>query len=250
MGAFLIIVGFIMFIIFLLISLINLFRKKSNKKIVKLMSVGVIFFVSGVILVSNSNDTSSENNKANIDVKEIVEECNNNENVDAEYITSLRDIYAEKNRYIEEEIICGPLKVLSNDIERGVFGVSPSLGDGFINYDEDIYIEVYYKEMPNEKQWRNMQSQNRPVIYVRGIVSMYSSSDNIYIFASDINENFNSDWIIEINTDSVKQQEVQMTVGEYYNKGKQLLNENKKEDYEKAYNYFENELEIEPDNID
>jgi len=248
MGALLGIGGLVVFFIFMIISLINIFRKKPKKKTVIVMIIGLVFFIVGISIGNNTNEKLSGDVKAEVDLKDEKHMVKNNEDI-GKYITSLRDVYAEKNKYIEEDIISGPLKVLGNDVERGVFRISPSLGDGFADYDDDVYVEIYYKNMSDEKKWRNVQAKERPIIYVKGIVRMYSNSNDIYIYANDINDRFNNDWILDSNDDSLKEQAVEMTAEEYFKKGNEFFSQNTKESHEKAYECYKKAAEIEPSNI-
>lgn len=249
MSALLGIVGLVVFFIFMVISFINIFRKKPKKKTVIVMIIGLVFFIIGISIDNNTDKKLNENVKIEADLKDDKHVAKNNEDIST-YITSLRDVYAEKNKYIEEEIISGPLKVLENDVERGAFRVSPALGEDFSDYDYDVYIEIYYKDMSNEEKWRNVQAKERPIIYVKGIVTMYSKSKGIYIYANDINEDFNNDWILGSDIDSLQEQIVEMSAEEYYKKGKELFSQNKNESYEKAYECYKKAVEIEPNNIE
>ncbi len=160
--------------------------------------ITLLIVVSGelgfIIYARYKDDLESSNkNKA-----QVVEQLVTNQNLDSEKIQevvqidrneetdSLRDIVGDKESYLENEVVIGPVKVFENDVQDKRFGVKPSTGEGKWDYDRDVEISVFYNAVRDIEEWRNLRSQQHPVIYVKGIVSCDSNDSSVYIKATAI----------------------------------------------------------------
>ncbi len=201
--------GLVIFFTFLFLAIKSISMKKPKIIFLFIMFLGLTLSGVGFIMHIYINYTENETTDTKVNIEDqqslttaIDESIVPNFKDESQYITSLRDIYAEKNQYIEKEVILGPVKIMDNDVEYGLLRVNPSLGKEFLEYDRDVYIKIYYKHMGDEKKWRNTYADERPIIYVKGIVRMYSDSDSIYIHANEISEALNENWVIALNNTS------------------------------------------------
>lgn len=100
---------------------------------------------------------------------------------------SVRDLLSSSDKYINKEVKIGPLKVLSNKLDRTSFNTYVSTGSGITDFDKDTSIEVLYKNVPNFDLCKNLSSTNEPIIYVSGIYKIYSNNNNQgYIQANNV----------------------------------------------------------------
>lgn len=146
---------------------------------------------SSIDTTINGQDTKSTANLSQSKVN--ISNTNNSDNpAKKEYdnlqvvSVSVRDLLSDPDKYIGKEIKLGPLKVMSNTLDRNSFDTNVSTGSGFTDYDRDADIEVFYSKTSNFEACKNLSSDNRPIIYVSGVYTLYVNSNKGYIQSNNV----------------------------------------------------------------
>ncbi|MBP3887590.1 MAG: hypothetical protein J6F30_08055, partial [Cellulosilyticum sp.] len=90
--------------------------------------------------------------------------------------------------YIEKDVTIGPVKVLHNYVSENKFSVRTSFSEEKFDYDNDAVISVFYDLVNNKEKWINLNSDDYPIIYLKGKVKRYSNNSQVYISADVIAE--------------------------------------------------------------
>jgi outer membrane lipoprotein-sorting protein len=158
----------------------------------KLLSL--LFLILSVVIVlsgcgnsaQNKSNGATNNSKQEQAKSEKASSVQEDKNPFSEKPTSIREIKAEPKNYIGKNVVLGPLKVLGNDVSNGNLQVSLSTGSGFVDYDRDINFLVGYKNLSEKNKWRDLSSEKRPILYVKGKIVEVSGSRDVGVLASDI----------------------------------------------------------------
>ena len=95
---------------------------------------------------------------------------------------ALRSIVGDKEMYINEEVVVGPIIIVSHDLSRNIFEMSPIDTKG--NIDSDVKIDVYYGKVADKSKW--IDAKTGDILFVRGVIVYYKYSTNIYFHSLEI----------------------------------------------------------------
>jgi hypothetical protein len=95
---------------------------------------------------------------------------------------SLRTILGEKESYIDEEVVVGPLIIVNHDLSANILVVQRIDIKGDI--ETEVEIDVYYGQVEDRSTWVN--SELGDILYIKGAIHYYKYSTNIYLHAHEI----------------------------------------------------------------
>jgi hypothetical protein len=95
---------------------------------------------------------------------------------------ALRSIVGDKEMYIYEEVVVGPIIIVSHDLSRNIYEMSPIDIKGII--DNDVKIDMYYGKVSDKSDWINAQVGD--ILFVRGAIVYYKYTTEIYFHALEI----------------------------------------------------------------
>lgn len=142
--------------------------------ILKLMIKVIVITTSIAILLLNAGCGDTK------------QKANQNVNPFNEQVVSMREIQSEQVKYLGKTVVIGPVKVTNNNVAKAQFYVTPSKDIDFTAIDFDINMDVLYKNASEYAKWRDLSSDKRPIIYVRGQVASVQYSNSMRIVASEI----------------------------------------------------------------
>lgn len=114
------------------------------------------------------------------------QKANQNVNPFNEQVVSMREIQSEQVKYLGKTVVIGPVKVTNNNVAKAQFYVTPSKDIDFTAIDFDINMDVLYKNTSDYAKWRDLSSDKRPIIYVKGQVVPVQYSNSMGIVAKEI----------------------------------------------------------------
>ncbi len=178
-------------------ALIILFSKNPDKqqkfknKIIETIVCLVVFFgmqyMYNDLKISNASKQQvkvQENNPSAINKRSI--EITQDTNPFNEPPVPIRNIQAEQQKYLGKIVVIGPIKVLDNNIENAQFRVRTSKGIKKFDYDKDVDMNISYKNTSDYATWRDLSTDNYPVIYVKGKIVPVQYSNSMGMVATEI----------------------------------------------------------------
>lgn len=176
---------------------------------INLICIGIIFLIFWVIkggsIYERITALQNENNslkqqiaelQKNVQSGEVAQVSVNSTNLQvaakqafdkSEYLeVPVRDLLADSSEYIGKKVKIGPLKVQANHLDTKVLDNFVSTGPKAVDADTDTYINVYYGNVKNFEECKNLSSKF-PIIYVSGTCRAYvNDNNNGYIQADEV----------------------------------------------------------------
>ena len=95
---------------------------------------------------------------------------------------ALRSIVGDKEMYVNEEVVIGPIIVVSHDLSRNIYEMSPIDSKGVV--DNDVKIDMYYGKVIDKSKWINGKVGD--ILFIRGVIVYYKYTTEIYFHALEI----------------------------------------------------------------
>jgi hypothetical protein len=95
---------------------------------------------------------------------------------------SLRTILGEKESFIDDEVVVGPLIIVGHDLSANILVVQRIDIKGEI--ETEVEIDVYYGQVEDRSNWVN--SEYGDILYIKGAIHYYKYSTDIYLHAHEI----------------------------------------------------------------